>query len=54
MAAGGEEPVPVGDEADQEEAGHEDEGRPVLGRCGPGMVRGEERRDEEERPAGDR
>ena len=48
VTAGGEEPVAVGDEADQQEPGDQDEGRPVLGRRRPGVVRGEQDRDQEE------
>ena len=48
MAAGGEEAVPVGDETDEQETGDEDEGRPVLGCGGPGVVRGQQHRRQEE------
>ena len=48
MAAGGEEAVSVGDETDQEKPGDEHEGRPVLGRRRPGLVRGQQRRRQEE------
>jgi hypothetical protein len=48
VTAGGEEPVAVGDETDQQEPGDQDEGRPVLG-CGrPGVVGGEENGDQDE------
>ncbi len=48
MAARGEEAVPVGDETDEEKSGDEDERRPVLGCCSPGLMRGQQRCREEE------
>ena len=50
VAAGGEQPVPVGDEADEEEAGDQDEGRPVLGRRRPAHGRGRGARRRRRRP----
>ena len=52
VATGGEQPVPVGHETDQEQPGDEHEGRPVLrGRC-PGMLRGERDGSQDEPAAG--
>ena len=54
VTAGREQPVPVGDEADQQEPRDKDEGRPVLGRGGAGMVRREQHCRDDERASADR
>ena len=41
-AARGEQPVLVGDESDQEQAGDQDERRPILHRSRPGIVRSQD------------
>ena len=52
MAACGKQTVSVRHETDQKQTGDEHEGRPVLGRCGARLVRGEQRGGQDE-PAAD-